>query len=196
VVRWATDELPKSITVGITTATFQILALEHKLFGTVGGASFLTNPATGAPWNAFGYYKAWDSNTNANSDPLSEGSNKFVKSSALNIPVDTTPDTPPVVGGGGGGSAAPAPVDAIAPTITIPKKPKSSTTSKKFSLSFSASEAVTFQCKLDKGKFKSCKSPYKQTVKIGKHKLQITATDAAGNVSSVKTISWTVKKKG
>jgi len=46
----------------------------------------------------------------------------------------------------------------------------------------------------DKGAFKTCKSPYKKTVKAGKHKLQIKATDAAGNVSSIKTIKWTVKK--
>ena len=46
----------------------------------------------------------------------------------------------------------------------------------------------------DKGKFKTCKSPYKKSkLKLGKHKLQIKATDAAGNVSLIKTIKWTVK---
>lgn len=86
--------------------------------------------------------------------------------------------------------------DTMKPTLSITKKPKSKTTSKKVSVSFKTNETATYLCKLDKGKFKTCKSPYKKSkLKIGKHKLQIKATDAAGNVSSVKTIKWTVKKK-
>lgn len=89
----------------------------------------------------------------------------------------------------------PAP-DITGPILTITKKPKSKTTSKKVSVSFKTNETATYQCKLDKGKFKACKSPYKKSkLKVGKHKLQIKATDAAGNVSSTKTIKWTVKKK-
>jgi hypothetical protein len=85
--------------------------------------------------------------------------------------------------------------DTTAPKITVSKKPKSKTTSKKLKVVFKADETATFKCKLDKGKFKTCKSPYKKTVKLGKHKLKINATDAAGNVSATKSISWTVKKK-
>jgi hypothetical protein len=85
-------------------------------------------------------------------------------------------------------------IDVTKPTIKITKRPKSKTTSKKLRVKFNANEAATFKCKLDKGKFKSCKSPYKKSkLKLGKHKLQIKATDAAGNVSSTKTIKWTVK---
>jgi hypothetical protein len=106
--------------------------------------------------------------------------------------------TPPVVTppAGGGNTIIPPVIipDTLKPTITISKKPKATTTSTKFNVTFKASETATFQCKLDKGKFKTCKSPYKAKVKVGKHKLQIKATDAAGNVSLVKTIKWTVKK--
>ncbi|MGH2958579.1 MAG: choice-of-anchor Q domain-containing protein, partial [Solirubrobacterales bacterium] len=98
--------------------------------------------------------------------------------------------TPPT---GGGNLITPPVLDTLKPTLTISKKPKSKTTSTKLKVVFKASETASFQCKLDKGKFKTCKSPYKKTVKRGKHKLQIKATDAAGNVSSVKTIKWTVK---
>jgi hypothetical protein len=104
---------------------------------------------------------------------------------------------PPVVNPPAGGGAVTPPVvlpDTTRPTITVSKKPKSKTTSKKAKVVFKASETATFQCKLDKGKFKSCKSPYKKTVKAGKHKLQIKATDAAGNVSAVKSVKWTVKQ--
>jgi hypothetical protein len=86
----------------------------------------------------------------------------------------------------------PAAKDTTKPKIKVSKKPKSKTTSKKLKVVFKANEPATFRCKLDKGKFKKCKSPYKKTVKRGKHRLQIKATDAAGNVSSTKTIKWTV----
>ena len=36
-------------------------------------------------------------------------------------------------------------------------------------------------CKLDKGKFKSCSSPFKKKVDVGKHKFQVFAIDQAGN---------------
>jgi hypothetical protein len=109
---------------------------------------------------------------------------------AYEFPVAAVIDPPAT----GGGTTPPPALDTIKPKLTISKKPKSKTTSKKLSVSFKSDETATYLCKLDKGKFKTCKSPYKKTVKLGKHKLQIKATDAAGNVSSVKTISWTVKK--
>ncbi len=87
------------------------------------------------------------------------------------------------------------PVDTTAPIVTITKRPKSGT-SKKARVSFNANEPATFQCKLDKARtWKSCSSPWKKTVKVGKHKLRIRATDTAGNVGASKTVSWTVKKK-
>lgn len=85
-------------------------------------------------------------------------------------------------------------LDKIAPVLTIKKKPKSGT-SRKARVSFTSSETATFECKLDRGKFKRCRSPWKKTVKPGKHKLQIRATDQADNVSKVKTVKWTVKKR-
>ena len=38
-----------------------------------------------------------------------------------------------------------------------------------------------FKCKLDKGKFKPCDSPFKAKVDLGKHKFQVFAIDPAGN---------------
>jgi hypothetical protein len=109
---------------------------------------------------------------------------------AYEFPV--APVIPPADGGSGGGKTTPP--DTTKPTITVSQKPKSKTTSKKLKVVFKVSETATFQCKLDKGKFKTCKSPYKKTVRVGKHKLQIKATDTAGNVSRVTSIKWTVKK--
>ena len=48
---------------------------------------------------------------------------------------------------------------------------------------FRATEAgATFQCKLDKGAWATCRSPKSYTVKKGAHTFQARAKDAAGNV--------------
>jgi hypothetical protein len=74
------------------------------------------------------------------------------------------------------------------------KKRSVKTKSRKTTIKFTANEAATFTCKLDKGKVKTCKSPYKtKKLKKGKHKLVVTATDTAGLVSKPLTIKWTVK---
>jgi subtilisin family serine protease len=55
------------------------------------------------------------------------------------------------------------------------------------------SSGLHFKCKLDKGKFKSCRSPklYKH-LKKGKHKVQVKVTDRAGNVSKTATKKFKV----
>jgi hypothetical protein len=66
--------------------------------------------------------------------------------------------------------------DVTAPQTTIFKR-------KGGKIWFKSSEAnSTFKCKLDKGKWKSCKSPYVvNNADPGKHKFKVAATDAAGN---------------
>ncbi|HEU4462107.1 MAG TPA: NosD domain-containing protein [Solirubrobacterales bacterium] len=84
-----------------------------------------------------------------------------------------TPPTPPT----------PAP-DTTAPTAKITKAPKAKSTSTTAKFKFSSNEAGSrFECKLDKGKFKKCKSPktYKK-LKVGKHVFKVRAIDKAGNV--------------
>lgn len=113
-----------------------------------------------------------------------------------------TPADPSGGGGGGGGSGGgsgsggnngiggPDP-DTTAPKVTITKAPKAKSASTTAKFKFKSNEGGSkFQCKLDKGKFKSCKSPktYKK-LKPGKHVFKLRATDKAGNVSK------TVKRK-
>lgn len=85
-------------------------------------------------------------------------------------------------------------LDSIAPSLKILAKPKKKSSKRKVRIRFKADETVTFKCKLDRGKFKTCKSPYVKKVKPGAHKLRIVATDAAGNVSKTSTVSWRVKR--
>ena len=89
-------------------------------------------------------------------------------------------------------------VDSTPPETTISKGPKKKTKSRKAKFTFSSSEAgSTFTCALDKKPAAPCTSPLKlKRLKRGKHKLVVTATDAAGNAdASPATYRWKVKKK-
>ncbi len=86
----------------------------------------------------------------------------------------------------------PAP-DTRKPIVKLKSKPKKSSTKRKARFTFSADETATFQCKLDGGKFKTCKSPFSKTLKPGSHKLTIVATDQAGNKSNPVKFTWNVK---
>ncbi|MFL5872691.1 MAG: hypothetical protein ACJ75T_04325 [Solirubrobacterales bacterium] len=126
--------------------------------------------------------------------------------SELADPVATPADPTPPSGGGGGSSGGgggggggttggpPPATDTKAPTATITKGPKSKSASTSAKFKFKSNEAgSTFQCKLDKGKFKSCKSPktYKK-LKPGKHVFKVRATDKAGNVGKPATKKFTI----
>ena len=81
-----------------------------------------------------------------------------------------------------------------------PKKSKLTVKSKKGKVkakfTFGSDDpAAKFECKLDKAKPKACTSPHTAKVGVGKHKLSVTATDAAGNVGPTVTKSIKVKVK-
>ena len=88
--------------------------------------------------------------------------------------------------------------DVIAPETTFTKKPKTGfkTTS---TIKFVSSEAGShFECKVDTAKkFKPCTSPLKlKHLKFGKHKIQVRAIDAAGNVDPTPLRGkWNIIKK-
>jgi hypothetical protein len=69
------------------------------------------------------------------------------------------------------------------PNTKITKRPSNKTKKSKAKFKFTSSEAnSTFECKLDKQKFKPCNSPKKyKRLKRGKHKFKVRATDAAAN---------------
>ena len=86
-------------------------------------------------------------------------------------------------------------VDTKKPTAKVKKGPRKKTPSRKATFTLSSSEkGATFQCKLDRGKFKSCKSKTTVKVKRGSHTLQIRATDAAGNAGKTVKFSWRVTR--
>ena len=84
--------------------------------------------------------------------------------------------------------------DVTSPDTTVTKKPKDTSRSKA-KIKFSASEPGShFECKVDKRQFKPCASPLKlKNLDVGKHKVQVRAVDAAGNVDATPAkVKWKV----
>ncbi|MCB0869813.1 MAG: hypothetical protein KDB52_03185 [Solirubrobacterales bacterium] len=78
------------------------------------------------------------------------------------------------------------PKDTTAPKVTGVKAPKK-TKAARVKVRFKSNEkGSTFKCRLNKGKWKSCKSPWKTPkLRKGKNSISIQATDKAGNKSKV-----------
>lgn len=94
--------------------------------------------------------------------------------------------------------ATPAPAaDTTPPSGKISKRPKSRTTKRRAKFKFTSNEAgSTFLCKLDRGKYKACKSSYSKKVKLGKHTLRMIAVDAAGNRDATPAVwRWRVVRR-
>ncbi|WP_165821227.1 M4 family metallopeptidase [Nocardioides gansuensis] len=96
-------------------------------------------------------------------------------------------------------TTAPGPLlDVTAPNTRITEKPRKRTFSRKAKLAFRSTEAgSTFQCKLDRSKWKSCTSPKKyKKLKLGKHSFSVRATDRAGNVDPRPAkAKWVVRRR-
>ncbi len=85
-------------------------------------------------------------------------------------------------------------VDTAAPETAIDSGPSSLTSSTTATISFSSTEAGSFECALDAGSFASCTSPVSLNgLADGAHTFLVRASDAAGNVDpSPASRSWTV----
>jgi subtilisin-like proprotein convertase family protein len=76
--------------------------------------------------------------------------------------------------------------DSIAPETTIDKGPKKRTSRPKAKFSFSSDVPdSTFQCRIDKGKWRPCTSPKTyRNLEPGRHLFRVRATDQAGNTDA------------
>ncbi len=83
---------------------------------------------------------------------------------------------------------------AASPTPTITAKPASLSNTTSPSFSFTDSEAgVSFLCKLDAGAYVACSSSTSYTgLAQGAHTFSVEAKDAAGNIGSPASWSWTI----
>jgi hypothetical protein len=74
-------------------------------------------------------------------------------------------------------------VDTKPPGTSFTKQPPKRFFKPKVKFTFVATEpGARFQCKLDGLPWRSCRSPFRYSVKLGKHRLLVRAVDAAGNV--------------
>jgi hypothetical protein len=85
-------------------------------------------------------------------------------------------------------------VDTTGPKSKITKHPKKRTSQRKAKFKFKAlaPDATRSNCKLDKKKFKPCRSPKKVKVKPGKHAFTVQAFDDLGNKGKATKFKWKV----
>ncbi len=84
--------------------------------------------------------------------------------------------------------------DTTPPDTTITSGPSGSTTSTSASFVFSATEAGTFECRLDSGTWSACTSPRAYSaLSAGSHTFSVRATDIAGNTDlTPASRGWTI----
>lgn len=98
--------------------------------------------------------------------------------------------SPPSTGssGGSGGTGT-----VTGPATTLSSQPSGTTKDPFASISFSATNAARFECKLDGGTATACTSPYTVfPLSTGAHTLSVTAFDSAGNAGPAQSASWNV----
>lgn len=89
------------------------------------------------------------------------------------------------------------PTDTTPPETTINRGPKKKSSKRKAKFTFSSSESgSSFVCKVDRKAAAPCTSPLKvKRLKPGKHRLNVVATDAAGNAdATAATYRWKTTK--
>ena len=90
------------------------------------------------------------------------------------------------------------PADTEAPGTRIVRRPPHLTASRRAGFRFAADEAgAHFQCRLDQGPFRGCRSPWRRAVRAGaRHVFQVRAVDAAGNLDRTPArFAWRVRRQ-
>lgn len=87
-------------------------------------------------------------------------------------------------GGGGSGSGPRSQADGRAPQTVLTRKPAKKTRDRTPTFRFASSKAnVHFECKLDSGRFKPCRSPFTTSrLRLGRHTFRVRARDSLGQV--------------
>jgi hypothetical protein len=111
---------------------------------------------------------------------------------------NSTPPTEKACGGGGGKGGGGGGEGNGAPQTSLRKKPPKRTVDRTPSFRFSSGEdRASFQCKLDRGRFKACRSPFtSKRLPLGPHTFRVRAKDSSGEVDpSPASYRFTVIRK-
>jgi hypothetical protein len=73
-----------------------------------------------------------------------------------------------------------APPDRQPPQLTITREPKNKTAKRKVKIEFRVTERSAVRCQLDEREPRTCDRSFKTKVKLGRHEIEVTATDAVG----------------
>lgn len=97
--------------------------------------------------------------------------------------------------GGGAVLVSEIPTDRQPPNTRIVNGPARTGYERKAKFRFASSEAQsTFQCKVDKRRWRGCRNPYKHSVEPGKHLFKVRAIDRFGNADPTPArFGWRVK---
>lgn len=88
-IRSVTSDFPRIAHTDFGDLPIQINTYKQTLWGELpSGEPFITNPTRCDTWMSYAYVEGWDSNTNADSDPVMTGTNTFKRIE----PVPTEPD--------------------------------------------------------------------------------------------------------
>ena len=180
-VAWTVDLTAPTLTITSQPTTFSNSANANFIFsGTSGGVALASYQCSidGGTFAACTSPKSYTALTEGKHTFSVKGTNAAgTMSSPVNASwtVDTTPPTAPVI------------------TLNVTSPSKSNMASVVFSSTDMGSMIAGFQCSVDGGTFASCTSPVALTgLTDGAHSFKVTASDNAGNTSTMATASLTI----
>jgi len=85
--------------------------------------------------------------------------------------------------------------DSTPPVAKIVKHPRKRGMKRRARFKFVANEPATFECKIDRSRFKACSSPFRRNVGRRRHRFKVRAVDAQDNVGKADRFKWRVKRR-
>jgi hypothetical protein len=193
------EDVRAEMSGGATSSSVSLESSNYDMVSIPGGGS-VTAPGAGSNQTAaplFANLAGGDVHEALGSPTIDAGESGFLYFGDLDVDRDprTVGSAPDI----GGDEFVP---DTTAPETTITKHPKKKILTrkkrKKAKFAFISDErGSTFTCKLDKKAPKPCNDgTFVKKVKLGKHRFEVTATDAVGNTDPTPEVyKWKVKRK-
>nr|WP_246852393.1 S8 family serine peptidase [Patulibacter sp. SYSU D01012] len=82
--------------------------------------------------------------------------------------------------------------DTVRPVVRLTSGPRPRTRARRARFVVRTEKGATLRCRVDRGRWRACRSPFVVTARVGLHVVRVQATDAAGNRSRVAVRRWRV----